>query len=90
MKRLAHTFSLLVAVALVQAPVAAHACGVCMGQSNNSNFAGAMNGAIFVMLGFLAAMLLGISAVGYSLYRRSQNPSPDQHLAELIGSPTHR
>ena len=91
MKRLVHTLSLLAAVALVQAPAAVHACGVCMGQSNDSSFAGAMNGAIFVMLGFIGAMLAGISAVGYTLYRRSQSVPPDHvHLAEMIGSPTHR
>ena len=91
MKRLAHSLRLLAAVALVQAPATVHACGVCMGQSNDSNFASAMNGAIFLMLGFIGAMLLGISAVGYTLYRRSQNSLPEHvQLAEMIGSPTHR
>ena len=91
MKRLANFICLVAAVALVQAPSAVHACGVCMGQTDTSGFAGAMNGAIFALLGFIGAMLAGISAVGYSLYRRSQNPLPDHdQLAEMIGSPTSR
>lgn len=91
MKRLAHSLCLLAAVALVHAPAAVQACGICMGQTSDTNFAGAMNGAIFVMLGFIGAMLTGISAVGYTLYRRSQSAPPDHvQLAEMIGSPTHR
>jgi hypothetical protein len=84
-------FSLLnlavVIAALVASTGSAEACGVCQGQSDGSQIGGALNGAIFVMLGFLGTMLAGITGVAYSIWRRSQNPLPAHlELAELIGS----
>ena len=91
MKRLARAICLAIAVAMVQVPTVVHACGVCMGQTDGSKVGEAMNGAMFIMLGFIGAMLAGISAVGYSIVRRSQNPLPPHvQLAEMIGSHTTR
>ena len=79
----------VVLVTLYLAPVAAQACGVCMGQTEGSQIGGAVNGAIFVMLGFIGAMLSGIGAVAYSFWRRAKSPLPAHlELAELIGSQT--
>ncbi|HWB58250.1 MAG TPA: hypothetical protein VG733_02115 [Chthoniobacteraceae bacterium] len=49
------------AMTAVLAPSAANACAVCMGASDSS-VAPAANGAIFVMLGVVGAMLSGVAA----------------------------
>ncbi len=91
MKRFVYALSLLAAVAIVQTPSIANACGVCMGQTGSGNFGEAMNSAMFLMLGFIGSMLAGISAVGYSIVRRSQQPLPPHaELAEMIGSHPNR
>lgn len=75
------------ATAVLLMPTSSFACGVCMGQTDGSQIGGALNGAIFVMLGFLGLMLAGISGVAISLWRRSKNPIPSHiELAELIGT----
>lgn len=67
-------------VALIQVPQTAQACAMCMG-APDSNTGQALNGAIFLMLGFLALVMSGIGAVIYSLVRRSraqiQSLNPD-------------
>ena len=67
---------------------AAQACAVCMGDPN-SRQAGALNGAVFLMLGFIFSVL-GLSvALGITLYRRSQMATvSDMQLAENNGIPT--
>ena len=61
--------------ALAFAPSVSRACTVCMGDSN-SNMAGAANGAIFMMLGAIGSMLLGLSAFGFYLYKHANAPIP--------------
>ncbi len=86
MKRFKHTAFLVLSAAFM-APSSSLACGVCMGQTDGSQVSGALNGAIFVMLGFLGVMLTGISAVGVAIWRRSKNPLPTHvELAEMIGA----
>lgn len=53
----------------------ADACTACMGDSN-SNLADAANGAIFLMLGVLAAVFGLLGAFGFYLYRRGLAPLP--------------
>ncbi len=60
---------------LVILPGAASACSVCMGAANTRT-AGAINDAIFVMLGFVALMLTGIGAFILNLRKRAQAPMP--------------
>ena len=86
MKRVRSFFVIALAGVLL-APGSVEACGVCMGQSDNSQIGGAINGAIFVMLGFLGFMLAGIGGVAYSIWRRSLAPIPPHaELAEMIGT----
>jgi len=64
------------AAGFLLSPDAARACSVCMGGSD-SIVAPAMNGAIFLMLGFVALMLS--SAGGFIFYlarRAARNPLP--------------
>jgi hypothetical protein len=60
----------------------ANACTVCMG--GDSTVGEAANGAIFVMLGVLCAVLGFISVVGYMIVRKGQMPLPPH--AELVRS----
>jgi len=67
------------------------ACSVCMGSNGvvpdagGSDLGGAINGAIFVMLGLIGTVLTGISAVAYSLYKRANAALPvDQELEQLM------
>ncbi len=66
-------------ISLVQT---AGACTVCMG--GDGTVGEAANGAIFVMLGVLAAVLGFISVVGYSIVKKGQMPLPPH--AELVRS----
>jgi hypothetical protein len=75
------------AVALFASADFASACGVCMGRTDGSQIGGALNGAIFVMLGFLGLMLACVTGLSFTIWRRSQNPSQSPlELAEMIGS----
>lgn len=76
----------LVAVAFVATPALAEACATCMGDPTSSQ-AGAINAAIFLMLGFIGAVLALLGAFAVSLYRRSRTPVPPHvQLAEMIGA----
>jgi len=55
-------------------PAAASACSVCMGA--NSKTGPAINGAIFLMLGFVAAVLTAVGAFAYNLAKRARSPLP--------------
>jgi hypothetical protein len=64
-------------------PATASACSVCMGGANTKT-AGAINGAIFLMLGFVALMLGGLGAFIYQLVKRANAPLPPH--AEISAS----
>ena len=66
-------------------PVTASACAVCMGDPSTKT-AGAMNGAIFLMLGFVALMLGSVAAFAFYLMRRANAPIPPH--AELAATMT--
>lgn len=68
--RLRQLSSVLAAAVLIHLPSSAQACAVCLGGSD-SNVRGALNGAIFLMLGVLGTVLALITAVGVSIFRRS-------------------
>jgi hypothetical protein len=66
-------------------PQALLGCSVCMGDPN-SREAGAMNAAIFLMLGFIFSVLALLVASAVYLYRRSQAPVPPHiQIADLVG-----
>jgi len=48
-----------------------HACAMCMGGADNKT-GPALNGAIFLLLGFLGAMFTGIGAVAYHFVKRAR------------------
>ena len=77
---------LALSTALVCAPAAARACSVCMGDKN-SNFAGAANAAIFLMIGAIGSMLGAMTAFGFYLYKRASAPIPPhiQLVEEMSG-----
>lgn len=87
MTRLTNLAALGASWTLLFASSSAQACGVCMGQTDGSQVGGAINGAIFVMLGFLGVMLAGIVSVAFSLWRRAKNPLPSHlEFAEIVGA----
>lgn len=74
------------AVALTQFPLTAAACSVCMGDPGTRS-AGAINAAIFIMLGFVALILGSVGAFAFTLYRRSKTPVPPHvELAEMVAA----
>ncbi len=64
----------LAAAALVL-PNAAHACSACMGDPNSKN-AGAINAAIFLMIGVIGSTLAALGAFAFHLARRAAAPPP--------------
>lgn len=72
-------------VVLVCTPCVSNACSVCMGDAN-SNMAGAANGAIFLMLGAIGAMLASLAGFGFYLFKRASAPIPPHiQLVEEMG-----
>ncbi len=65
----------VLALCILSFPAAAHACTVCMGDVN-SKTAGAMNAAIFLMIGVIGTMLASLGAFAFYLSRRAANPGP--------------
>lgn len=63
------------AFALTQLPTTAVACTVCMGDPN-SKTAGAINGAIFLLLGFIFTVLGLLVVFGLTLMKRAAAPLP--------------
>ena len=51
-------------------PAQASACSVCMGDPN-SKAAGAINGALFLLLGFVGLVLGGVGAFAWNLKKRA-------------------
>lgn len=73
----------LVALVLLQIPSAVHACSACMGDSN-SKTAGAINAAMFLMIGFVALMAGSFGSFAWYLSKRATTGSivPDADAAE--------
>lgn len=67
--------TLALVAGLMALPSAAQACSVCMGDSN-SKTAGAINAAIFLMLGAVALMLSSFGLFAFYLSRRAGGPTP--------------
>lgn len=63
------------AAALAQLPSTAAACAVCMGDPNSKS-AGAINAAIFLLLGFIGVVLALLVAFGLTLMKRASAPLP--------------
>ena len=75
------SFALLLAL-----PGAASACSVCMGASSKSG--PAINGAIFLMLGFLVLVLGSIGAFIFNLAKRARSPLPPHaELSQMTPGP---
>lgn len=68
------TPALCTLASLFALPGVASACSVCMGA--NSRTGPAINGAIFLMLGFLVLVLGSIGAFIYNLAKRARSPLP--------------
>ena len=68
-------FVFVAALALVHFPSTAAACAVCMGDPNSKS-AGAMNAAVFLLLGFIGTVLSLLVAFGVTLMRRANAPLP--------------
>ena len=64
----------------------ASACSACMGDPN-SNIGSAVNGAIFLMLGFIGGMLALLGAFAFYLMKRASSPLPPH--AEFAGFSNH-
>lgn len=60
---------------LIQLPSTAAACTACMGDPN-SKTGGAMNAAIFLMLGFIGGVLGLLVVFGLTLMKRANAPLP--------------
>jgi hypothetical protein len=77
----------LVALVLVNFPAVANACTACMGDPSSKS-AGAINAAIFLMLGFIALMLASFGAFAWYLSRRATTGSaiPDSGFPNSSGS----
>jgi hypothetical protein len=85
--RIHRTLAGIVAVVCVSLPTAAQACTVCMGDPN-SKTAGAINAAIFLMIGFIGAMLASLGGFAFYLSRRAASPMPPHtELDQAINDP---
>ena len=74
-----------IGLVLVCLPSVSNACSVCMGDAN-SNMAGAANGAIFLMLGAIGAMLASLAGFGFYLFKRASALTPPHiQLVEEMG-----
>ena len=67
--------ALALAALLAQLPATAAACTACMGDPN-TKAAGAINAAIFLLLGFIGGVLGLLVAFGISLMKRAATPLP--------------
>ena len=67
--------ALALAAGLAQMPSTAAACAVCMGDPNSKS-AGAINAAVFLLLGFIGGVLALLVAFGITLMKRAAAPLP--------------
>ena len=75
-----------IALMSICASSAVHACSVCMG-ANDSQIAPAINGAIFLMLGFVGFMMISVLGFIFYLAKRANSPMPPhEELAQAIAS----
>jgi hypothetical protein len=82
-----HTLALIVTAATLIAPEPVLACAVCMGDAS-SPIAPATNAAIFLLLGFVGSMLVGVASFAFYLFRRSRMPHPPhEQFLGLDGAP---
>lgn len=70
---------------LVHLPIAANACTACMGDPN-SKTAGAINAAVFLMIGFVGLMLGSFGAFAWYLSRRATTASAIPDASSSISS----
>ena len=66
---------LFLACGFTQLPSTAMACAACMGDVNSKS-AGAMNNAVFLLLGFLAVALGMVVSFAITLMKRAAAPLP--------------
>ena len=78
--------TVLLATVIAHLPATATACTACMGDPN-SKAAGAINAAIFLMLGFIALMLGSFAAFGWYLSRRTATAGPTLSAADFDAAP---
>ena len=83
MKTARRLVALSFAAALLGLPKTAMACAVCMGAAD-SNVAPAINAAIFLMLGFVGAILSGVVGFMFYLARRAKSATHDQEIALMM------
>ncbi len=69
----ARGFSIATFVAL-HIPATAHACAVCMGADDKTG--GAINGAIFLLLGCIGGVLASLAGFAFYLIKRASVPMP--------------
>lgn len=74
--------ALLTALAAMLLPRTSSACAVCMGASGTS-VTPAINAAIFLLMGFIGAMLAGVCGFAFYLFKRASKPLPPH--AEITG-----
>jgi hypothetical protein len=74
----------LLSIALLHLPNVAQACTACMGDANSKS-AGAINAAIFLMIGFIGVMLGSLAMFALYLKNRAGIPLPPHiQLAESV------
>lgn len=74
------------AAAMAALPTTASACSVCMGDPA-SKTAGAMNAALFLLLGFVGFMLCSVAAFAYYLKSHASSVPPQTEIASMISHP---
>ncbi|MDB6148651.1 MAG: hypothetical protein JWQ44_99 [Chthoniobacter sp.] len=82
--RINRFFGAFLALVLLHLPTAAQACTACMGDANSKS-AGAINAAMFLMIGFIAVMLGSLAMFALYLKHRAACPLPPHiQLAESM------
>lgn len=76
MKARRYAYMLAIVVAMASIPGQALACSVCFGDPNSAMAKGATAG-VLVMVGFIGAVLLGITGLGLTWIHRSRRLAGD-------------
>ena len=84
-RRLHCTLAGIVIAMVLGLPATVQACSACMGDVN-SKTAGAINAAMFLMIGFVGMMMASLGGFAFYLSRRADAPAPP--YAELDPSNT--